>query len=234
MKIVLVIKDLAFLVVGGWVIYGVVTGNVLEYHLLTVGNVPVFAQTDTLIPLMIITYLFLERGKDRLSVTPSLLISVLLVWVGGAASFLLQEGVHALVMSVLGQSTFINLAATGAVTAQTAQVANPYQNILLSISGPITNLILVWILSWVTIGAHNPNEAIRFLRWMNLILVIFNGLPINLGNLTTDGYYALLGLFRLLTSSQTAATITNVASYVAMVWLALTILRRNYSENDEE
>lgn len=139
------------------------------------------------------------------SVVASLSTGVLLL-----VSVLLHELFHALAARALGQTVdHIELNLFGGHTQYRGRALNPWGSLLISIAGPVANLLLFWVCNTavgflVGGGGFGMAAALVLLAvgWLNLILGIFNLIP----GLPLDGGNALRSLLRGLGASSTAAT----------------------------
>jgi Zn-dependent protease len=179
-----------------------------------------------------------------LRVTPATLITVLLVavlWnptyaslgdVGSVVaslgtgvlllvSVLVHELFHALAARALGQTVdHIELNLFGGHTQYRGRALNPWGSLLISVAGPIANLLLWWLCSTAAdllrSDGGSPSGAgvatgvtmvLVGVAWLNLILGIFNLIP----GLPLDGGNALRSLLRGVGVPSTPATLATGA-----------------------
>lgn len=158
------------------------------------------------------------------SVVASLATGVLLL-----VSVLVHELFHALAARGLGQNVdHIELNLFGGHTQYRGQALHPWGSLLISLAGPISNLLLFWGLDAVSealatspggsVGAAGTALVLRETAWLNLVLGVFNLVPA----LPLDGGNALRSLLRGLGVPSTPATL--VTGVVGLVLAAAALL----------
>jgi Zn-dependent protease len=147
-----------------------------------------------------------------------------LLWIPVAfLSVLLHELGHAGVLGMLGFGpSQISLAGLGGHTYNPRR-AKPWQDLLVSLAGPMTSFLLWYGAETayrnVPFANQDPMLAsfLPFLAWINLIWGFFNLLPI----VPLDGGQALRNFFRFFASDRTAVYIVSIISILLGALLIL-------------
>ena len=175
-----------------------------KFYLGHLGKVPVYASPEAFLLPIFVLYLGQGLSFDKL----------LMLFMAFVLVILLHELGHALVALAQGMlGVSITISALGGYCSYSGDTI-PGRQLLISLAGPFTNLILAWI-TWLALN-HAPitDDTMffffsTFFNW-NLILGIFNLLPIY----PLDGGQATLSIARMLGREFTARKVTLGLSFV--------------------
>jgi len=137
-------------------------------------------------------------------------------------SILFHELAHAAMIGAFGYGpSSIVLQGVGGVTINERR-ARPWQDLFISLAGPISSLLLAWIvglISHLPFGNRDPflRALLPLLQWANIVWGIFNLMPVA----PLDGYGVLRNFLRMLLNERTAFTIAIWTSMVVGALLAL-------------
>jgi len=140
-------------------------------------------------------------------------------------SVLLHEGAHAAVAHQQGKQVHeISLTLWGGQTSYSDDAPRPGSAILVSLAGPLTNLVL-GVVAWfvvdqtaLTDGHPVPRLLVGALAWSNLFVGAFNLVP----GLPLDGGQVLEGIVWRLSGRRTTGTL--VAGWIGRVVAGLVVL----------
>lgn len=189
-----------------------------RFYLGHIGKVPIYAAFDAI---FLVIFVFLFIGQN-MSIDQILLVLIALVM-----TVLLHELGHALVAMAVGMhGVSITITGLGGLCSYSGE-RHPKQELVISMAGPATNLLVAWI-TWLFLSNGMPaDETLRFLVgyfWLwNLWLGIFNSLPI----FPLDGGQMALSISRMVGREHTAKRFTLGLSFVTAiaalgVYMALT------------
>lgn len=179
-----------------------------RFYLGHIGKVPVYLALDAIF-LVVIVIMFYGSGASLDQLMMILLALVLTI--------LLHELGHALVAMAVGMyGVSITITGLGGLCSYTGE-RRPKQELLISAAGPATNLMLA-ALSWTVInqggvGEETLNFLLSYFFLFNLVLGIFNSLPI----FPLDGGQMALSISRMVTREHTARRFTLGLSFVAAI-----------------
>ena len=184
-----------------------------------IGKVPVYAGFESI---FLLIYVFMI-GQN---LPGEYLITLFVVFI---LTILLHELGHALVALAQGMmGVSITLSALGGYCSYSGD-RHPYREFLISLTGPVTNLLIAWmchiILSNATIGDPLLRFFVEQMGWWNLVLGILNLIPIY----PLDGGQVALSLCRLFSKNESFSrkftlSLSVVAAVVALA--ALVALRQ--------
>ena len=141
-----------------------------------------------------------------------------LIWIPVLfVSVLVHELAHAGTIALFGYgSSDIILGGMGGVTVNRRN-ARPWQDMLISISGPFASFALMWVAGAIEAGLPAARTDAMLaallprLRWANAFWGLFNLIPVP----PLDGGHATRDFFRMFLSERTA--------FVAAVWVAIPV-----------
>lgn len=180
-------------------------GRIYLGHL---GKVPVYVAVDAIF-LVVIVIMFYGSGASFDQLLMILLALVLTI--------VLHELGHALVAMAVGMyGVSITITGLGGLCSYTGE-RHPKQELFISAAGPATNLMLA-ALSWTVLehggfGEPTIDLLLRFFFLFNLMLGIFNSLPI----FPLDGGQMALSISRMVTREHTARRFTLGLSFVTAI-----------------
>lgn len=189
-----------------------------RFYLGHIGKVPVYVAIDAI---FLVVFIIMIYGQglsfDKL----------LMVFIAVVLTILLHELGHALVAMGLGMyGVSITITGLGGLCNYTGE-RHPKQELLISAAGPATNLMFAWlgftVINHGGLGEETMNFLLTSFSYFNLVLGIFNSLPI----FPLDGGQMALSLSRMATREQTAKRFTLGLSFVTAivglgVYMALT------------
>ena len=146
-------------------------------------------------------------------------------------SILLHELGHAAIIGLLGfGASRISLAGFGGFTLN-ARHARPWQDILISLAGPVTSALIALaasiVLATVPLASHDPmlRQFFPLLQWANIAWAIFNLVPIH----PLDGGQALRNLARMFTGERRAVTLSVwISMILGAVAVVIGVFTRDY------
>ena len=149
---------------------------------------------------------------------PQLPIQYALIWIPVVfVSVLFHELAHAAMIAGLGfGASQIVLGGMGGVTMN-ARRAKPWQDLLISIAGPASNILLMYLCAWifrnVTVARSDRMlvELIPRLMSVNVWWAIFNMIPVP----PLDGGHATREFFRIFLSER--------AAFIVAIWIAIVV-----------
>ncbi|MEO8215532.1 MAG: M50 family metallopeptidase [Acidobacteriota bacterium] len=146
-------------------------------------------------------------------------------------SILLHELGHAAIIGIFGfGSSRISLAGFGGFTLNVRK-ARPWQEILISLAGPISSALIALgatlVMATVPIASSDPmlRQFFPLLQWANIAWAIFNLVPIH----PLDGGQALRNLARIFTKERTAITLSVwISMILGGLLVVFGLFRRDY------
>jgi Zn-dependent protease len=179
-----------------------------RFYLGHIGKVPVYLALDAIF-LVIIVIMFYGSGTS--------LDQLLMILIALVLTILLHELGHALVAMAVGMyGVSITITGLGGLCSYTGD-RRPKQELMISAAGPVTNLMLA-ALSWTVLnhgglGEETLNFLLSYFFLFNLVLGIFNSLPI----FPLDGGQIALSISRMVTREYTAKRFTLGLSFVTAI-----------------